>query len=150
MYKLLVILFLVGFISDLVTQQVAKRSSTVALLGPYWEKYTPIGAALIAGIITLGIGGFIIYVTMKFFDLLKLPINMTSGPEATLFILAASSFGFIIGMIADLATNRSPSFLPSLDLWYDNVGESFATLWTGGLAFSFTVFVALVANLVLS
>jgi hypothetical protein len=136
--KTVVILFLIGFVSDLVLQAIGPSYPTINLFEPFWRKYGPIKAAAIAGLITLVFGGLFLIAAKLLYNFLNLQVDSWS------FILFATALAFILGVVIDIYTNRGDWLGPEFRLWYDTMGETDAALWTGGLTFAFTVFVALV------
>lgn len=132
---LLVILFLVGFMSDLVVQQVGKHVYQVGLFEPFWQKYGPIGAAAIAGGITVLVGGIFLLISGMIYRYYDLEMKSWS------FVLFSTALAYVLGTILDVWTNRG-NWIPSLRKWYDGMGEENASIWSGGLPFAFAVFVA--------
>ena len=131
---LIIILFLIGFISDIFLQ----IFSTKSLFKPFWKRYGSFVGAIIAGILTLIIGLMVIPISFEIFKFLKLSTTTWT------FVLFSTALAFVMGVIIDVYTNRGDWLGPTLRLWYDTQGEDKAALWSGGLTFSFVVFIATV------
>ena len=128
------VLFLTGFFGDIGTQLVAKRSPTTNLFVPYWQKFGTFGAAIIAGGLTLIFGGLFFLIALELYNILKLSTKSWS------FVLFATSLAFVLGVVADVITNYY-NCIPTLRLWYDTMGATNASLWSGGLTFAFVAFI---------
>lgn len=127
---ILLILFLVGFFGDLGTQLYAVDSSSAKLFKPYWVKHGRIGGAFGAGLLTLVFGGLMLGIAYWVYThVLKLNVRSWT------FVIFATCIGFILGVVADLITNKY-NLIPTLRKWYDGMGDTRAALWSGGLAFA--------------
>lgn len=129
------VLFLTGFISDLIVQVAAGWSEQINLFRPYWDRYGTIGAAIIAGFISLIFGGLFLLLAIEIYRILDLQIGYD-------FIFFSTALGFVLGYIGDVIVNRYNLFGPTLRKWYDGMGIEKAGLWSGGLTFAFIAFVA--------
>ena len=129
------VLFLTGFFGDLATQLVSKYRPTASLFDPYWNQFGSIGAAVIAGGITLVFGGLFLLAAMAIFKALRLDTKSWS------FVLFATALAFVFGVIGDVITNYTNA-IPSLRLWYDQMGATDAAMWSGGLTFALVAFVS--------
>lgn len=128
------VLFLTGFIGDIGTQLVAKSQPTVNLFAPYWDRFGPFGAAVIAGGITLVFGGLFLLAAIAIYNALGLETKSWS------FVFFATALAFVLGVIGDVITNRN-NYIPPLRLWYDQMGATNAAMWSGGLIFTFVAFI---------
>lgn len=136
-----IVLFLSGFIGDIGTQIFAKfihPHGNASLFDDYWKSYGRIGAATTAGLITLVFGGLMFLLALSLYEY-GFQLDSTDSKGWT-FVFFATCVGFILGMVADILTNRQ-NWIPSLRSWYDGVGETTATLWSGGVTFAFVLFI---------
>jgi len=132
-----VILFLVGFVSDLILQK-TPGVPAIELLKPFWDQYGTYGSAALAGLTTLGAGLVVLTLSYLFFTVM----GVQSNPWA--YLLMTLAIAFVFGFFIDIMMNRDNWFGPSLRRWYDGMGEVNAAMW-GGLALVFTVGIALLA-----
>lgn len=131
MSLLIVILFLIGFISDLFLQWFAQWSEKTNYFRPFWQDYTPIGAAIIAGLITLIFGGLFFLIALGIFRVLGL------NDKSIAFVFFSTALAFVLGYLIDIFTNRGDWLGSSFQLWYSKMGATDAGLWSGGLTFAF-------------
>lgn len=129
---LLISLFLIGFISDIILQILAQYSETIGYFQPFWQEYTPIGAAIIAGLITLIFGGLFFLLALTIFQYLGL------NSKTWTFVIFSTALAFVLGFLIDVYTNRGDWLGSAFRLWYDQMGATYAGLWSGGLTFAFT------------
>jgi len=130
-----IVLFLVGFLGDLGTQLAARYIPRVGLFNPYWQRFGRLGAAVVAGGITLVFGGLFLLTAMAIYNALKLNTKSWS------FVFFATALGFVFGVFADVIANRTNA-IPSLRMWYDQMGATDAAMWSGGLTFAVVLFAA--------
>lgn len=129
------VLFLTGFIGDLGTQLLATVSPKAELFRDFWNTYGKFGAAVTAGLITFVFGGMMFLLALALYE-----YGFRLKAENWLFVLFATSIGFISGVAVDLIANKK-DWIPSLRKWYSTVGDIKASLLSGGLTFAFVIFV---------
>ena len=131
-----IVLFAIGFVSDLTMQLIKNSFPRVALFDPYWQYYTPFPAAIIAGIITLVFGGLFLLMSIAIYKGLKLETKSLS------FFLFSVSLAVVLGVILDVLTNYNNWLGYPLRKWYDTMGATDASLWSGALTFLFVSILA--------
>lgn len=140
----IIVLFLIGFIGDLILQGMAELPPSIQILRdvrlyqPFWDDIGRFNAAIKAGMITFFFGGLFILIAYLIWRVLGLRTNTLS------FILFATALAYCLGVILDVYTNRNNWLGPKFRVWYDGMGEERAAIWSGGFAFAITVFVALI------
>ena len=58
------------------------------------------------------------------------------------FVLFSTALAFVLGVIIDVLANRGDWLGPTFRKWYDTMGVTDAAMWSGGLTFAFTAFIA--------
>ena len=137
-YTFLFINFIVGFISDIVLNDLSNssfiNSPIIKSLQPYFKKKLIIEAAFYAGL-TVVLSLIPILILHKYL----LPIF--NIPEILLLII----LGFIIGYLVDILIEKIDIFGPSLHQYYKLAGSGFY----GGLAIVFSIIVSYILQIYL-
>tara|TARA_A100001015_G_scaffold236992_1_gene269432 strand:- start:2175 stop:2612 length:438 start_codon:yes stop_codon:yes gene_type:complete len=137
-YTFLFINFIVGFISDIVLNDLSKspfiNSPIIKSLKKYFDKKYIIEAAFYAGL-TVVLSLIPILILHKYL----LPIFHI--PEILLLII----LGFIIGYLVDILIEKIDIFGPSLHKYYKLAGSGFY----GGLAIVFSIIVSYILQIYL-
>jgi len=115
------ITFWIGFVADVLLNHLSQKPSSskiIKSLKPYFDKHTPLEAALYAAITTA-------------------PLCYLSWKIRNTFV-DKIMFAFIIGCIADILIDTYKVFGDSLDPYYEEAGAGF---W-GGAAIAGALFIA--------
>ena len=122
--------FLVGFMSDIILNDLSTNYGIIFSLKSYFYKQSIIKCAIEAGltiVIALLITMFISFILFKFI----MPYNLFSLGQ---FLILAFSLGYLI----DIFIEKNKIFGNRLNDYYKQVGGGF---W-GGLAFVFSIFIS--------
>lgn len=129
---ILILLFLIGFISDIILQYLGTKNKKINLFKPYWDYYGKFNAAIVAGIISMVFGMFFLLISIGLYKLIY-----SSSVYSLSFVIFSSIMAFILGIIFDILCNYNNWFGKIFRNWYDEMGVINASLWSGGLTFSF-------------
>lgn len=115
------ITFWIGFVADVLLNHLSQKptsSKIIKSLKPYFDKHTPLEAALYAAITTAPLCYLAWKIRNTFVDKIM--------------------FAFIVGCVADILIDTYKVFGDSLDLYYEEAGAGF---W-GGAAIAGALFIA--------
>lgn len=136
-YTFIFINFIVGFISDIILNDLSKssfiNSPIIKSLQPYFKKKLIIEAGFYAGLT-------VVLTLIPILILHKYLVPLFDIPELILLIL----LGFIIGYIIDILIEKLDIFGASLHQYYKLAGSGFY----GGLAIVFSIIISYVIQLI--
>ena len=137
-YTFIFINFIVGFISDIVLNDLSRMKNIdmpiIKSLQPYFQKKLIIEAGFYAGLT-------VVLTLIPILILHKYLLPIFHIPEILLLII----LGFIIGYLVDILIEKIDIFGPSLHQYYKLAGSGFY----GGLAIVFSIIVSYILQIYL-